>query len=54
MRAAKAAIAQAEELPLNAGLAFERRAFFQLFATEDQKEGMDAFINKRAPRWKGR
>ena len=54
VRAAKAAIARAEELPLSAGLEFERRAFFLLFATDDQKEGMDAFINKRPPTWKGR
>ena len=53
MRAAKAAIARAEELPLSAGLEFERRAFFLLFATDDQKEGMDAFINKRPPDWQG-
>jgi enoyl-CoA hydratase len=52
--AAKAAVNRAEELPLEAGLEFERRSFFMLFATEDQKEGMAAFTEKRAPRWKGR
>jgi enoyl-CoA hydratase len=52
--AAKQAILNADELPLDAGLAFERRAFFLLFATEDQREGMDAFAAKRQPTWKGR
>jgi enoyl-CoA hydratase len=52
--AAKEAIRQADELPLAAGLAFERRAFFLLFGTEDQAEGMAAFTDKRPARWSGR
>jgi enoyl-CoA hydratase len=52
--AAKEAVLRADELPLEAGLEFERRNFFLLFATEDQREGMDAFSNKRQPAWKGR
>jgi enoyl-CoA hydratase len=52
--AAKAAVNRAEELPLEAGLEFERRNFYLLFATEDQREGMAAFTEKRAPAWKGR
>jgi enoyl-CoA hydratase len=52
--AAKAAVLQADELPLEAGLEFERRNFFLLFATDDQHEGMDAFTSKRQPTWKGR
>jgi enoyl-CoA hydratase len=52
--AAKAAVNRAEELPLEAGLEFERRNFYLLFDTEDQAEGMSAFVEKRAPRWKGR
>jgi enoyl-CoA hydratase len=52
--AAKEAINRALELSLEAGLEFERRNFFLLFATEDQKEGMAAFVEKRKPRWKGR
>jgi enoyl-CoA hydratase len=54
VRAAKEAIRQADELPLSAGLAFERRAFFLLFGTEDQAEGMAAFTEKRPARWSGR
>jgi enoyl-CoA hydratase len=53
-RAAKQAVRQAQELALSAGLEFERRAFFLLFASEDQREGMTAFADKRAPEWKGR
>jgi len=52
--AAKEAVRLAEELPLSAGLRHERRAFFALFATEDQTEGMAAFVEKRRPGWKGR
>jgi enoyl-CoA hydratase len=52
--AAKEAVNRAYELSLEAGLEFERRNFFLLFASEDQKEGMRAFTEKRPPRWKGR
>jgi enoyl-CoA hydratase len=52
--AAKAAVNRAEELALEAGLEFERRSFYLLFDTEDQKEGMAAFSEKRAPTWRGR
>jgi enoyl-CoA hydratase/carnithine racemase len=52
--AAKEAVRLAEELPLSAGLRHERRAFFALFATDDQTEGMAAFAEKRPPEWKGR
>jgi enoyl-CoA hydratase len=52
--AAKAAVNRAEELSLEAGLADERREFFRLFDTEDQAEGMAAFMEKRSPHWKGR
>jgi enoyl-CoA hydratase len=52
--AAKAAVNRAEELSLEAGLEFERRNFYLLFATEDQREGMAAFTEKRKPSWKGR
>ena len=52
--AAKEAVRLAEELPLSAGLRHERRAFFALFASDDQEEGMSAFVEKRRPEWKGR
>jgi len=54
VRAAVQAIDQAAELPLGEGLAAERKAFYALFETEDQKEGMRAFLEKRPADWKGR
>jgi enoyl-CoA hydratase len=51
---AKEAINRAYEAPLSEGMLFERRLFHSLFATEDQKEGMAAFVEKRAPRFKHR
>jgi len=51
---AKEAVLYAYEAPLQAGLQHERLLFYALFSTEDQKEGMQAFIEKRAPRWHGR
>jgi enoyl-CoA hydratase len=53
-RAAKRAVLRADELPLEAGLELERRDFYLLFASEDQREGMAAFSEKRTPTWKGR
>ena len=50
----KEAINRAYESPLSEGILFERRAFHSLFATEDQKEGMSAFIEKRKPAFKHR
>lgn len=54
LRMAKESINRAFEGTLAEGILFERRAFNLLFATEDQKEGMAAFIQKRKPSWKGR
>jgi enoyl-CoA hydratase len=54
VRAAKAAILDAEERSLGEGLARERAAFFGLFDTDDQAEGMAAFTQKRPPAWSGR
>jgi enoyl-CoA hydratase len=53
-RAAKRSVLSAAELPLAAGLRAEREAFFDLFATADQREGMGAFQEKRRPTWTGR
>jgi len=52
--AAKEAINRAYEAPLSEGMLFERRMFHSLFATEDQKEGMKAFVEKRKPDFKHR
>ncbi|MDQ3407805.1 MAG: enoyl-CoA hydratase-related protein [Chloroflexota bacterium] len=54
IRAAKESVNRAFELSLEAGLEFERRNFFLLFSSADQKEGMRAFVEKRPPEWKGR
>ena len=54
VRAAKAAVLAAHEAALRDGLAAERNAFFALFDTEDQAEGMAAFTEKRPPTWSGR
>ena len=47
--AAKESVNRAFEGTLSDGVMFERRLFHSLFATQDQKEGMDAFLNKRSP-----
>ncbi|HEU5067170.1 MAG TPA: enoyl-CoA hydratase [Sphingomicrobium sp.] len=52
--AAKEQVNAALELPLSQGIRFERRLFHGLFGTEDQKEGMTAFVEKRPGNWKGR
>jgi enoyl-CoA hydratase len=51
---AKEAVNRALETTLEEGLRFERRLFHSLFATEDQKEGMAAFVEKRKPVFKNR
>jgi enoyl-CoA hydratase len=51
---AKECVNRAFEGSLADGVSFERRVFHALFATEDQKEGMDAFVNKRKPQFKHR
>jgi enoyl-CoA hydratase len=52
--AGKEAVNAAQESSLAEGVRFERRIFHSLFATEDQKEGMKAFVEKRKPDWKQR
>ena len=54
VRFAKEAINKAFETSLSEGLEFERRLFYFTFATEDQKEGMRAFVEKRQAAWTGR
>lgn len=49
---AKECVNQSYETSLQEGLKFERRLFYSTFATEDQKEGMKAFIDKANPNWK--
>ena len=52
--AAKEAVNRAFESGLAEGVVFERRIFHSLFATQDQKEGMKAFVEKRKPEWKNK
>jgi len=54
LRLAKEAVNAAHEMSLTDALAHERRLFYLLFASEDQKEGMAAFLEKRTPEFKGR
>lgn len=54
LRQGKEMVNYAFDSLLSMGLAAERRAFYSLFASEDQKEGMRAFIERRDPVWKGK
>jgi enoyl-CoA hydratase len=54
MMMVKESVERAYESTLSEGLRFERRLFQALFATEDQKEGMAAFLEKRPPRFRNR
>ena len=53
-RAIKRAVLEGADLSLPAGLALERQVFAQLFDTKDQKEDMNAFLEKRPPVYKNR
>jgi enoyl-CoA hydratase len=53
LRIAKESVLKSFEMPLGEGLEYERKLFYILFATEDQKEGMRAFVDKRKPQFKG-
>ena len=52
--AVKESVNRSYETTLNEGLLFERRVFHSLFATEDQAEGMAAFVEKREPQFRDR
>lgn len=52
-RLAKESVLKAFSTTLEVGMEFERKNFYMLFATQDQKEGMSAFIEKRKAVWKG-
>jgi len=54
VRLAKEAVNQAAEVSLSAGLELERKLFYLLFASEDKKEGMRAFLEKRPGHFTGR
>ncbi|MFH2811716.1 2,3-dehydroadipyl-CoA hydratase PaaF [Enterobacter ludwigii] len=54
LQAAKQALRQSQEVSLQAGLVQERQLFTLLSATEDRREGIDAFLQKRTPDFKGR
>jgi len=54
VKAAKEAILKSANIPLDEGLEFERKSFYLLFASEDRKEGMKAFLEKRKPEFKGK
>jgi enoyl-CoA hydratase/carnithine racemase len=54
LSAIKRVIQQGQDLPLSAALALERKEFEQLFDSDDQEEGMRAFIEKRDPDFRGK
>jgi enoyl-CoA hydratase len=54
LQLAKESVLKAFDASLQEGLLFERKNFYMLFATEDQKEGMAAFVEKRKPHFKGK
>jgi enoyl-CoA hydratase len=54
LQMAKESILKSFDTTIEGGLEFERKAFYLLFASEDMKEGMNAFIEKRKPTWKGK
>jgi len=54
IRAAKQAVLRAQDTTIEVGIELERKAFYTLFATEDGKEGMKAFLEKRKPVFKGK
>jgi enoyl-CoA hydratase len=53
VRLAKEAVLKSFDTTIEGGLEFERKNFYLLFASDDQKEGMKAFVDKRKPEWRG-
>ena len=53
-RLAKESVDRAYEAPLSLGLEYERRLLYLAFASEDAREGLQAFVEKRKPEWKGK
>ena len=53
-RLAKEAIDRGYEMPLAAAIEFEHKAFYLLFASEDAREGLSAFVEKREPTWQSK
>lgn len=54
IRVAKESVNATYEMTLAEGIRLERRNFYFLFSTDDQKEGMNAFVDKREPKWQGK
>ncbi|KNE19464.1 enoyl-CoA hydratase/isomerase family protein [Virgibacillus pantothenticus] len=54
LRLIKDTVEKAEDLPIYEAMQYERKNFYLLFASEDQKEGMQAFMEKRSPHFKGK
>jgi enoyl-CoA hydratase len=54
LQVAKETILKSFDTTIEVGIEYERKAFYTLFASEDMKEGMNAFIEKRKPQWKGK
>ncbi|MBZ0203137.1 MAG: enoyl-CoA hydratase/isomerase family protein [Ignavibacteria bacterium] len=54
LQIAKDAIMKAFDTTIEGGLEYERKAFYLLFASDDMKEGMNAFVEKRKPKWAGK
>jgi enoyl-CoA hydratase len=54
VKAGKEAVLKSADMALDQGLEFERKSFYLVFASEDRKEGMKAFLEKRKPEFKGK
>lgn len=54
IRLIKESVSKAVDYSLYEGMQYERKNFYLLFSSEDQKEGMQAFVEKRKPQFKGR